>query len=105
LGATPSSSDIRRPLISIVEQICTVYYLDKPLNFDNIKENLENILMNIPKDEHLILLFDSIDQLEIVDLKKLSIWLPTKFPSSNVKCIISTIPEIEIERETIDIRQ
>lgn len=105
LGATPSSSDIRRPLISIIEQICTIYHLDKPLNIDNVKENLENILMNIPKNEQLILLLDSLDQLEINDLKNLSKWLPTKFPSSNVKYILSTIPDIEIERETINIRQ
>jgi hypothetical protein len=103
LGATPSSSDIRRPLISIIEQICTIYQLDKPINFDNVKENLENILITIPKNEQLILLLDSIDQLEIGDLRNLSKWLPTKFPSSNVKCIISTIPKIEIEREPIDL--
>ncbi|CAF3873896.1 unnamed protein product, partial [Rotaria sp. Silwood1] len=105
LGATPSSSDIRRPLISIIEQICTIYHLDKPSNVDNVKENLENILMHIPKDQYLILLLDAIDQLQSVDLKNLSIWLPTKFPSANIKCIISTISEIEIERTTIDIRQ
>ena len=61
--------------------------------------------MHIPQDEHLILLLDSIDQLQVVDLRHLSKWLPEKFPSSNIKCIISTIPEIEIEREAIDIRQ
>ncbi len=105
LGATPSSSDIRRPLISILEQICAIYQLDVPFNFDNVQETLENILMKIPRNEHLILLLDSIDQLEINDLKKLSIWLPRKFPSSNVKCIFSSIPDIEINRETIDIRQ
>jgi hypothetical protein len=72
---------------------------------DNVKENLEKILMNIPINERLILLLDSIDQLEINDLKNLSKWLPIKFPLSNVKCIFSTIPDIEYERETIDIRQ
>jgi hypothetical protein len=105
LGTTPSSSDIRRPLISIIEQICTIYHIKLPSNLDNVKENLENILMKIPKSERLILLLDSIDQLRIDDLRNLSKWLPTKFPSSNVKYIISTIPEIEIERETINIRQ
>ncbi|CAF3244813.1 unnamed protein product, partial [Rotaria sp. Silwood2] len=105
LGVTPSSSDIRRPLISIIEQICTIYHLDLPSNLDNVKESFENILMQIPKNEHLILLLDAIDQLQIIDLKNLSIWLPTKFPSTNFKCIISTISEIEIERITIDIRQ
>jgi len=92
-------------LISIIEQICAIYHLDIPLNIDNVKENLEKILMNIPKNEQLILLLDSIDQLEINDLKNLTKWLPTKFPSSNIKCIFSTIPDIEYERETIDIRQ
>ncbi|CAF1533025.1 unnamed protein product, partial [Rotaria sordida] len=105
LGVTPSSSDIRRPLISIIEQISTIYHLNKPTNFDNVKENLENILMYIPKNEHLILLFDAIDQLQLTDLENLSIWLPTKFSSANIKCIISTISEIEIERKSIDIRQ
>ncbi|CAF1109225.1 unnamed protein product [Adineta steineri] len=103
LGATPSSSDIRRPLISIIEQICILYHLNVPSNFDNVKEILENILLQIPKDEYLILLLDSIDQLQLVDLKNLSKWLPESFLSSNVKCIFSTIPEIEIERETIHI--
>lgn len=105
LAATPSSSDIRRPLISIIEQICKIYHLDKPKTTENIKENLEEVLRNIPKNEQLILLFDSLDQLEINDLKNLSKWLPTEFPLSNIKCIYSTIPDIEIERETINIRQ
>ncbi|CAF4406809.1 unnamed protein product, partial [Adineta steineri] len=103
LGATPSSSDIRRPLISIIEQICILYHLTVPSNFDNVKEILENILLQIPKDEYLILLLDSIDQLQLVDLKNLSKWLPKSFLSSNIKCIFSTIPEIEIDRETIHI--
>ncbi|CAF1376711.1 unnamed protein product, partial [Adineta steineri] len=107
LGATPSSSDIRRPLISIIEQICMIYHLNIPTNFDNVKEIFENILLRIPKDENLILLLDSIDQLQTVDLINLSKWLPEKFPSSssNVKCIFSTISDIEVgmERKKIDI--
>ena len=62
------------------------------------KKLLEHILMHIPKNEQLIFLLDSIDQLRKVDLKNLSVWLPTTFPSANVKYIISTIPEIEFEQ-------
>ncbi|CAF1291712.1 unnamed protein product [Adineta ricciae] len=99
LGATPSSSDIRRPLISIIEQICLIYHLDRPMSSDNVKETLENILQYIPKNEHLVLLLDSFDQLQISDLTDLSIWLPEKFPT-NVKCILSTIAEIEMDNKT-----
>ena len=82
--------------------------MDIPSNFDNVKGTFENILLRIPQDEYLILLLDSIDQLQTVDLTNLSQWLPEKFPSlSNVKCIFSTIPDIEvgIERRTIEIFQ
>ena len=105
LGATPSSSDIRRPLISIIEQICSIYHWEKPVTFTVVKDDLEKILMNIPKNEQLVLLLDSLDQLEINDVKNLSRWLPSRFPSSNIKCIYSTISEIEIDRETINIHQ
>ena len=108
LGATPSSSDIRRPLISIIEQICHIYHWNIPSNFDNVTKILENILLRIPKDEQLVLLLDSIDQLQVNDLTDLSKWLPMNFDNlSNVKCIYSTISDIEIgmERQQIHIHQ
>lgn len=105
LGATPSSSDIRRPLISIIQQICHIYQLDIPSNYDRVKELLENILSQVPRDEHLVLLFDSLDQLQVDDVTDLSKWLPENL--SNVKCIYSTISNIEIgiERKKADIHQ
>ena len=108
MGATPSSSDIRRPLISIIEQICHIYHWDIPSNFDHVTKILENILSRIPKDEQLVLLLDSIDQLQVNDLSDLLKWLPKCFHNlSNVKCIYSTISDIEIgmERKQIHIRQ
>ena len=108
LGATPSSSDIRRPLISIIEQICSTYHLDIPTNFDHVKQIFENILSRIPNDEQLVLLFDSLDQLQVDDVTQLEKWLPENLQSlSNVKCIYSTIPNIEIgmERKKVDIHQ
>ena len=79
-----------------------------PSNFDNVKEIFENTLLCIPQNENLILLLDSIDQLQTIDLNNLSKWLPEKFPlTSNVKCIFSTISDIEVgmERKKIDIYQ
>ena len=105
LGATPSSSDIRRPLISIIEQICAIYHWPLPSSFDNVKDTLESLLREVPPHEHLILLLDSIDQLQLTDLRDLSVWLPCKYSSSNVKCLLSTIPEIEFEREKIRIHE
>jgi len=75
-----------------------------PTSFDNLKQCFENVLMMIPANEILILLFDSLDQLEVTTLKDLSCWLPEKFPSANIKCIYSTIAEVEIEQKTIEIR-
>ena len=105
LGATPSSSDIRRPLLSIIGQICEIYYWPLPSSFENVKDTLESLLRKVPPTEHLILLLDSIDQLQLADLRNLSIWLPCNCSSSNVKCVLSTIPEIEFEREQIHIDQ
>ncbi|CAF3166554.1 unnamed protein product [Rotaria sp. Silwood2] len=49
-----------------------------------------NLLMHIPNDEYLIILLDSIDQLE-TDAYDCQ-WLPALFPK-NVKCIVSAIPD------------
>ena len=57
-----------------------------------MKEILQTILYQIPKNERLILLFDSIDQLQI-EYFDCSKWLPVEYPD-NVRCILSTIPVI-----------
>lgn len=102
---TPSSSDLRRPLISIVEQICRIFQLRFPSNFDDLKKSLEETLKQIPEDERVFILLDSIDQLEKNDIEHLEDFLPTEIPSRNVKILFSTIPEIEIDRKQIKIRE
>ncbi|CAF0944155.1 unnamed protein product [Didymodactylos carnosus] len=97
LGTTPLSSDIRRPLFSIMKQICLIYHLEMPSvdEFSKpevLKKKLERLLTLIPTSERLILLFDSIDQLQVEDYD-CSKWLLTKYPQ-NIKCILSTIPTI-----------
>ncbi|CAF4735526.1 unnamed protein product, partial [Rotaria sp. Silwood2] len=98
LGVTPLSSDIRRPLMSIIQQICILYHL-APLSpvqdsttTEELKTILQNLFMQIPISEQLILLFDSIDQLQVEDYN-CEKWLPANYPP-NIKCIVSTIPVI-----------
>jgi len=50
----------------------------------------DDLLIHIPGDEYLIILLDSIDQLE-TDAYDCQ-WLPGLFPN-NVKCIVSTLPD------------
>lgn len=105
LGATPSTSDIRRPLVSIIEQLCHIYHWTMPTKIDNLKETFEEHLINIPPYENLVILLDSIDQLQINDIVDLSIWLPTNLSFSNVKIIFSTIGTIEIGHVTYRIEE
>ena len=104
LGVTPLSSDIRRPLISIIQQICTLYQIEfsysilDSMTIEKLKEQLEYIFTQIPPNEQLILIFDSIDQLQAENYD-CSRWLPTNYPL-NIKCILSTIPAIT-ERKSL----
>ena len=64
------------PICSDVQQL--------RLHFEN------QLFFQIPPDEYLVIILDSIDQLEIdaYDCQ----WLPRKFPR-NVKCYLSTLPK------------
>jgi hypothetical protein len=62
------------------------------MTIQKLKQKLEEILTQIPSSEKLVLLFDSIDQLQ-VEHYDCSKWLPVEYPQ-NVKCILSTIPVI-----------
>ncbi|CAF1169493.1 unnamed protein product [Rotaria sordida] len=102
LGTTPLSSDIRQPLISMMKQIYAIYDIEpssisESTKIEELKKTFEQILTRIPTDETLILLFDSIDQLQIENYD-CSKWLPISYPQ-NIKCILSTIPMISDERK------
>ena len=92
---TPPSSTIYKTLLSISEQISEIYNI--PINsyptVNQLRDQLElNLLSQIPDNEYLVILLDSIDQLhsDAYDCK----WLPLQFPP-NVKCIVSTLPDHE----------
>lgn len=56
-----------------------------------LRHQLEtNLFMKIPQDEYLVIILDSIDQLD-TDAYDCQ-WLPTVFPA-NIKCILSTLPD------------
>ncbi|CAF1143580.1 unnamed protein product, partial [Didymodactylos carnosus] len=103
-GFTPSSSDIRKPLLNVTQQIIKIFGIVniqiRDGDSQQLKEQLERVAELIPLDKQLVLLFDSIDQLQITDCD--CKWLPLSFPS-NVKCILSTIPKIEANDKEIDI--
>lgn len=82
----------------MIRQICTLHQFTVTLSDENstsleqLKQSFQTIMYRIPYNEQLILLFDSIDQLQ-VEYYDCSKWLPTHYPP-NVKCIVSTIPVI-----------
>ncbi|CAF3919171.1 unnamed protein product, partial [Adineta steineri] len=93
LGTTPSSSTVYKTILSISEHICKLYNLSMQIYPDvqQLRHQFQSdLLTRIPSGEYLIILLDSIDQLE-VDAYDCQ-WLPELFPA-NVKCIVSTLPD------------
>ncbi|CAF0992020.1 unnamed protein product [Adineta ricciae] len=93
LGTTPTSSTIYKTLLSISRQICEIYSISMTAypTVNQLRDQLElNIFPQIPDNEYLLILLDSIDQLQ-TDAYNCK-WLPLQFPF-NVKCIVSTLPD------------
>ena len=93
IRTTPSSSTIYKTLLSISQHICQLYNLSMQNYTDphQLRHQLEtSLLMQIPNNEYLVIILDSVDQLD-VDAYDCQ-WLPKVFPM-NVKCILSTIPD------------
>ncbi|UJR18077.1 hypothetical protein I4U23_004977 [Adineta vaga] len=93
LGTTRTSSTIYKTFLSISEHICQLYHLTMQHypDISQLRHQLETVLLpNIPSNEYLLILLDSIDQLETDSYD--CHWLSTRFPT-NVKCIVSTLPD------------
>ena len=99
LGTSPQSSTIRELLVSISEQICTLFGFSLPLfskmETIDIVQYFRNILMssidNLP-GKRVVIMLDSIDQLSLVDGAHSMKWLPLFLPS-NVRIVISMLPD------------
>ncbi|CAF3462570.1 unnamed protein product [Rotaria sp. Silwood2] len=66
-STTPASSTVYKTMLSISQHICKLYNLSMEIYPDvlQLRYQLEtNLLMRIPASEYLVILLDSIDQLE-----------------------------------------
>ena len=89
---TPTSSSIFKALTSISLQLSQIYNIpiESCTTMEQVCDQLVLIIFpQIPKNEYLLILLDSIDQL-LADAYHCK-WLPVRFPP-NIKCIVSTLP-------------
>lgn len=99
LGTSPQSTSIREVLISICDQICSLYYLTSPI-FDEmdtvgvIQYFRNDLLVSLKKypSKSLVIILDSIDQLSPTDGAHSMKWLPLLTPPS-VHIIVSMLSE------------
>ncbi|XP_078594511.1 NACHT domain- and WD repeat-containing protein 1-like [Branchiostoma floridae x Branchiostoma japonicum] len=98
LGTSPHSTLIHPVLQSLCLQICEVYGIESPAervlnNFAEIVQYLSTLLDKVSeKDQPLLILLDSLDQLSSVDRAYSLTWLPKSLPP-NVHIVVSTLPE------------
>ncbi|KAL4221581.1 NACHT and WD repeat domain-containing protein 2 [Mactra antiquata] len=95
LGTSPDSSNLRRLLQSVCQQIIHCYDKNRqsvPEDFDELKTFFHESLKLATKDKPLVVILDSLDQLtRDYNALRLS-WLPRKLPD-HVSFLISTYTE------------
>ncbi|XP_077984718.1 NACHT domain- and WD repeat-containing protein 1-like [Glandiceps talaboti] len=98
LGTTPNSSNIRRVLYSLVQQIYKVFGDDTiiPQDLKLLIRSLHDSMSKASKERPLVILLDSLDQLDSDDGAQQLSWLPIELPK-HVKIIVSTLPEDEYQ--------
>ncbi|KAL5015965.1 hypothetical protein ScPMuIL_005554 [Solemya velum] len=94
LGTTPGSSGIRPLLASLTHQIRKVYHQDSVLaeSFKELVEEFHESLELATKRHPLVVILDSLDQLDVSDGARQLSWFPRELPP-DVKLIVSTLPE------------
>ncbi|XP_033756367.1 uncharacterized protein LOC117339097 [Pecten maximus] len=97
LGTSANSSSIRDVLLGICFQVWILYNVKLPQNLDLdtdfifLTQYLTALLWRIQtKDRPLLILLDSVDQLQVTDHASAMHWLPLKVPP-DVHIIVSTI--------------
>jgi WD40 repeat protein len=98
LGTSPQSTFIFNTISSICYQLCSVYAIDDSrigsMHSSEIFQFFHSLIQDIlPKkvESHLLLLFDSVDQLSEVDGAHAMNWLPKSFPH-NIHIVLSVLP-------------
>lgn len=101
LGTSSQSSSIQQVLQNVVKHICKIY--DLPLPGFNTMDNFNNLILYFPSllesvSNHasqvpLLLILDSLDQLEDSNRAYGCKWLPRKCPKM-VQIVLSTLPDM-----------
>ncbi|KAK6174034.1 hypothetical protein SNE40_017384 [Patella caerulea] len=99
LGTTPDSSNISALLYSVISQIKLVYEeepIKQGLSLKDLTEEFHLSLEHARKRRPMLVLLDSLDQLDTTGGARQLSWLPRNLPEY-VKMIVSTLPEAEYE--------
>ena len=94
LGTTPLTSTIQQVLVSLCKQIARIHKKswEEPDKFSDLVKSFHKILNVASKEQPIILLIDSVDQLmPAYNAYKVN-WLPAQLPE-HVKVIVSTLDE------------
>lgn len=97
LGTSPLSSSLRNVLVSVCEQICTIYNIIPPMfekmdTIDVTQYFRNKLLVSLDSSRKLVIILDSIDQLSPIDGAYSMKWLPLVLPPS-VGIIVSMLDE------------
>ena len=95
-GTTSSSSSARLLIYTMTKQICTVYRKDTniPETFKELKPAFATCLNFATHDKPLVIVVDSLDQLNDEDQARSDLsWLPIDLPK-HVYLIVSTLPDV-----------
>ncbi|XP_066274641.1 NACHT domain- and WD repeat-containing protein 1-like isoform X1 [Branchiostoma lanceolatum] len=94
LGTTPDSTTIHRLLLSLCQQINRVYKDNSrvPETLQELREAFPAFLSKATAEQPLVVMLDSLDQLDPQDGARQLGWLPKTLPP-HVKMILSTLPD------------
>ncbi|XP_021375216.1 NACHT and WD repeat domain-containing protein 2-like isoform X2 [Mizuhopecten yessoensis] len=94
LGTTPDSSNINSLLMSIIQQINIIYgyHIDVPEDLTDLMKELQFALRHAKPSRPLVLMLDSLDQLDPTNNARSLQWLPTVLNNS-VKIVVSTLED------------
>ncbi|MEX1009313.1 MAG: AAA family ATPase [Acidimicrobiia bacterium] len=100
IGASPESSDVRRLLAGLCQEISRRYGPDEsaPADYRELVQELPKRLALATKTRPLVIFLDAVDQLSDAENARSLVWLPRQLPE-HVRIIVSTLTD---PRECLD---
>jgi AAA ATPase-like protein len=94
IGRTPDSTDQRRLLRGLCEEMDEHYRNEDPVpeSFTQLADGLRRRLMRIPPERPLLLLLDGLDQVQRADIELLLSFIPSVIPTS-VRLVVSVVED------------